>query len=67
MIWVFPELSILRTIGQIGDLCDLPLMVLDSMGDLNFVNIFLAVVRVFVASSFCSDFNDFFHRGIYFV
>ena len=45
------DLSILGIGGRISDLCDYPLTILVLFGD--FFSYFLAVVWVFVVSSFC--------------
>ena len=63
VILVFPELSVLRIGGRISNLCNLPLMLLISVGDLNSVNIVLAMINVFIVDSFClicvSNFDRF--------
>ena len=53
MIWVFPELSILGTDGEISDLCNLPLSYTHFSSRFEFCRYFFAVVQVFVAGSFC--------------
>ena len=47
VIWIFPELCILRIGGRISDLCNIPFMVLASVGDSNSVDFFDSCTSVY--------------------